>query len=358
MARTPAQVPSATPTPPDARTPDARTLVGAAAAGTTAAESPPAAPEPPSRRERRFRLRGDETVAGGLRRAARGRLADSSDALAGATGAAELADAVHETRKAIKRVRATLRLSRGALGEQTYARENAQLRAAAGRLSQARDAQVLLDTLVALEEGCAGELEPDATAGLRNRLADDLRRAIAQLGDDGDLAVVTRQALEEARGRTARWDFDTHGFAAVAPGLRRVYARGRRRIRAACDEPTPERLHDARKRVKDLWHAAELLRAAKPKRMKRLARDAHRLSSLLGDHHDLSVLYAYVEANPQLFSHMDSRAALLAVVDRRRDTLARGALKLGPRVYDRTPKRFAKDVGRGWRKRVADPAEV
>lgn len=338
--------------------PDARTLVGAGAAGTTAAQSPPPAPQPPSRRERRYRVRGDETVAAGMRRAARGRLADSSDALAGASGRDELNAAVHGTRKSIKRVRATLRLSREAIGEDTYARENAELRTIARRLSAARDAQVLIDTLTALEKRYGEELDPGATAGLRARLDDDRGRALAQLADDGDLAVVTRQALEEARARAAQWTFATHGVGAVAPGLRRVYARGRRRIRAACDEPTAERLHDARKRVKDLWHAAELLHAAHPKRMKRLARDAHALASLIGDHHDLSVLREYVGANPQLFSDMGSRAALITVLDRRRDKLQRRALKLGRRLYEQPPKRFAKAVERGWRKRVGDRAEV
>lgn len=344
--------------PESSTSPDARTLVGAAAAGATAAQAPPPAPQPPSRRQRTYRVRGDETVAEGLRRAARGRLADSSDALAGAAGHDDLDAAVHGTRKSIKRVRATLRLSRDAIGGATYSRENEDLRAIAGRLSAARDAQVLIDTLTALEERFAGELDPDASAGLRARLEDDRRRALGRLADDGDLAVVTRRALEEARARTAQWTFATHDFGAVEPGLRRVYARGRERIRAARDEPTAERLHDARKRVKDLWHAAELLRGAHPKRMKRLARDAHTLSSVLGDHHDLSVLREYVEANPQLFSDMASRATLLTVLDRRSDKLQRRALKLGRRLYEQPPKRFAKAVARGWRKRVGDPAEV
>ena len=88
------------------------------------------------------------------------------------------------------------------------------------------------------------------------------------------------------------------------------------------------------------------------------ARDAHALSSVIGDHHDLSVLRQYVEANPQLFSDMASRAALLTVLDRRRDKLQRRALKLGRRLYEQPPKRFAKAVERGWRKRVGDRAEV
>ncbi|HWI07451.1 MAG TPA: CHAD domain-containing protein [Solirubrobacteraceae bacterium] len=334
--------------------PAARTLVGAAAAGATAAGDPPPAPQPPSRSARRFRLRAGEAVADGLRRAARGQLADSSDALARATDRGELDDAVHDTRKSIKRVRATLRLSRHAIGDAAYERENAALRSIAGRLSQARDARVLIDTLADLERRFPDELPPAAVEGLHARLEDERQRAMAQLADDSDLAVTTRQALEDARARTADWDFGRQDFAAIAPGLRRVYARGRKRMRAAGDEPRAERLHDARKRVKDLWHAAELLRPAHPKRMKRLARDAHEVASLLGDHHDLSVLREYAESNPQLFTDMASRETLLRVLDRRRDELARRALKRGRRLYERPPRQFVAQVQRGWRKRVGD----
>jgi CHAD domain-containing protein len=335
--------------------PSGRTLIGAAAAGTTAADDPPSAPRPPSRRERRYRLRADEAVSDGIRRAARGRLADSSDALAGASGSDELGAAVHGTRKSIKRVRAALRLSRDAIGEDAYRRENDHLREIAGRLSAARDAQVLVETLAALERRFAGELGPQATETLRLRLQDDHRRALAAMSADGDLAATTRRALEQARAATERWSFERDGFGAVKPGLKRIYRRGRKRMRAACEEPSAENLHDARKRVKDLWHAAQLLRAAHPKRMKRLGRDAHALAGLLGDHHDLSVLRDHVEAAPQLFADMESRATLLSAIDRRRDVLQRRALKLGRRLYRRPAKRFVKDIARGWDKRVGAP---
>jgi len=56
--------------------------------------------------------------------------------------------------------------------------------------------------------------------------------------------------------------------------------------------------------------------------------------------------------HPQLFTGTAPRDALLAVLDRRRDTLRRKALKLGRRVYKRSPKRFVARVERGWHKRV------
>jgi CHAD domain-containing protein len=344
--------PAPPPSGPDAPAASSRTLIAAAATATPAADDPPPAPPPPSREEREFRLHAGETVADGIRRAARGQLADSSAALAGAADRAELGAAVHGTRKSIKRVRTALRLSRDAIGAATYERENTELRAIAGRLADARDAQVLIETLRALEQRAGDELSPQTTQRLQARLEDDHGREIAVMAADGDLALTTGLALEQARARTAQWSFGQHGFGAVKPGLLRVYRRGRRGLRAACDEPTAENLHDVRKRVKDLWHASELLHAAHPKRMKRLARDAHELSGLLGDHHDLSVLRDYAQANPQLFSDMTARETLLAALDRRSETLQHRALKLGRQLYKRPPKRFVKDVARGWDKRV------
>jgi len=331
--------------------PSARTLVGAAAAGTTAAAQPPAAPKPATRAQRTFRLRADETVADGIRRVARGQLADGADELAGVTRAG-LGEAVHATRKGIKRVRAALRLSRDAIGEDVYGRENTHLRMIAGRLAGARDARVLLETLTALEKRFEDQLPRAATAALRARLEDDHERAITALAEDGDVAARTAQALDEAQARTVQWSFERDDFGALKPGLRRIYGRGRKQLRAACKEASAESLHDCRKRVKDLWHVAQILRPAHPKRMKRLARDAHELANLLGDHHDLSVLRDYVEVHPQLFAGPAPRDALLVVVDRRRDTLRRRALKLGRRLYKRSPKRFVKTLERGWRKRV------
>lgn len=337
----------------DPSDPAGRTLIAAATTGSTAAQDPPPAPAPPDHEERAFCLRRGEPIAEGLRRAARGQLADSATGLAGVTDRDELGEAVHSSRKSIERVRATLRLSRDAIGEETYQHENAQLRTIAGRLSGARDAHVLIDTLRGLEERYPDELSPPLTERLHARLEDDHTRAISAMADDGDLAVTTRQALEDAHARTAAWSFEQDGLRAVQPGLRRAYRRGRRQLRAAREQPSAENLHDVRKRVKDLWHASELLHEAHPKRMRRLARDAHELSGLLGDHHDLSVLRDLVAANPQLFADMAARELLLAAIDRRRETLQRRALKLGRQVYKTSPKRLVKDIARGWDKRAS-----
>jgi hypothetical protein len=87
----------------------------------------------PAQEQRRFRLREGERVPGGVRRIARGQLDASIERLAGDTDE-DPGTAVHETRKSLKRLRATVRLARDELGDEAYRRENVALRDAGRRL--------------------------------------------------------------------------------------------------------------------------------------------------------------------------------------------------------------------------------
>jgi len=326
-------------------------LAGAAAAGGKLAHDRRSKPATDGS-QRIYRLRGDEHVPDGIRRIARGQLVNAHERLDGASKHT-LGEAVHDTRKRLKRLRACLRLTRDALGEETYDRENTAFRMAGRRLSGARDAQVLVETLDALTKHFADELPRAVTEKLRARLHDEHEQATAAMRDDDATIAATLGELEGARTRAAGWTLDPDGFAALKPGLRRIYRRGRKRIRAARADTTTENLHEARKRVKDLWHATQIVRPAAPKKLKKVSRRAHDVADLLGDDHDLAVLREYAETHPQCFDDESSRRALLAVLDRRRDALQRKALKRARKLYARPPKRFVASIERGWRKRAA-----
>jgi CHAD domain-containing protein len=320
----------------------ARHLADAARSFTTPARAP----------ERTYRLRTDEHVPDGIRRIARGQLHDARDELDN-TPSRRIGEAVHATRKRLKRLRACVRLARDAIGQPAYERENTTLRMAGRRISAQRDAEVLVQTLDGLSERFADELPADATAALRERLEEERKAAGASLADGNGHVAATRTAIEATLARTPTWTFEHDGFDALSPGLRRIYRRGRRAMRAAREDPTPEHLHEWRKRVKDLWYAAEIVQCARPKRLAQVARRAHKLSTLLGDHHDLHVLREYVATHPQCFAQEVHHQALLAVIDRRAVRLCEKALARGGKVYDRKPKRFVREVERGWRKRAA-----
>jgi hypothetical protein len=105
--------------------------------------------------EQAFRLYRNETIPDGIRRVAHGQLDQAHAELAGSPKR-KLASAVHDTRKSVKRLRATMRLVRAAIGEGIYRRENAAFRDTGRRLSAVRDASVLIVTLDELEKVSGG----------------------------------------------------------------------------------------------------------------------------------------------------------------------------------------------------------
>ena len=284
---------------------------------------------------RTYRLKESEPLSVGIARVARGRIDHAIDELRGKTDSTPV-EAVHEARKDMKKLRALLRLARGELGGQVYARENACFRDAARELAGARDADVMLETLDALTYLPAG----DAWA-LRKRIQADREQNGG--GDDRQIAAESALAiLKEARRRVSDWPHERDSFDALAKGLEKTYGRGRREFEVAVEDPTVEALHQWRKRVKYLWYHHTLLRSAWPAVMSVAGEEAHVLSDLLGDDHDLAVLAAWVEENA------DAGPAFSKAVDRRRGELQAEAFALGARVYAEKPKAFRNRMQRLW----------
>jgi CHAD domain-containing protein len=234
---------------------------------------------------------------------------------------------VHEARKAFKRVRAAVRLSRDELGDDVRRRENAAFRDAGRELSGARDAQVLVETL--------DKLDAEGFAGLRAVLA-------AEDAPPPDTAAV-RAAVDDARERVKTWPLNGEGSATLASGIARIQRRGRRAYRAAREDPSTEHLHDLRKRTKDLWHAAQILRPADPKRMDELAKSAHKLADLLGDDHDLATLSEVAERHRATLTPAELER-LGALIAERRGRLQRKAMRRASDLYAIKPKKLAKTV--------------
>jgi CHAD domain-containing protein len=288
-------------------------------------------PDGDARDLRRFRLRDAERVPDGLRRIACGQLDASIERLE-TPGDEGPAVAVHETRKSLKRLRATVRLARDELGDEVYRRENAAFRDAGRRLAGARDSQVLLETLDALSERYPDEAPRTQFARYRRTLGDEHAAAQRRLEEGPAIGEVLGE-LRAARARVPAWPIEREGLDALAPGLRRIYRRGRREYRAARQEPGSESLHELRKRVKDLWYAGQIVRPASPKKMRRLARRAHTLSNLIGEDHDLALL-----------GQRAGEGELAELIERRRDELQREAMRLAKRLYRKKPGKLARPL--------------
>ncbi len=293
--------------------------------------------------ERRFGLLMSESTAHGLKQIALGQLDLAIELLRGESSIAP-EKAIHETRKALKRLRALMRLLEGEIGAKRARRERAVLRDAGQRLAGARDAEVMVDTLEQLIRRHPRKLgRRRGVIELREHLRAERHAATARaLGD-----ALTREEVSEElfalRARVTKWRLaDRPADRLIRPGLEHIYRAGRTRRRAARRKSGSRAMHKWRKHVKDLRYALEALDVqdrpssllAKP------ARRADALGELLGEEHDLMVLAERVGSHEPLKRHRRTRRRLLRAIGRRRMRLRERALREGERLYERKPKRF------------------
>jgi CHAD domain-containing protein len=324
-----------------ARSPTARVVAGSALLIASALVTKHAcdrdAADMAAEGKQRYRLETGETPKQGISRVAQGELDLTIGLLEAAPNGDGDADAVHEARKALKRLRALLRVSRPALDDARYRRENVVFRDAGRELSDARDAQVLVETLDGLLERFRDELPRGTCSRLRDQLAAGAREAEAKKPASYDAVL---DSLSNARSRVSHWPLPAqNGRGSLADGFERIYRRGRRARRHAKAEPSTENLHELRKRAKDLWHAAQLLEPACPAKMKRLSKQAHHLSDLLGDDHDLAVLLEYACQHPELLRSGELEL-LQSVIGLRSRSLRRQAFAGAADLYRRKPKQM------------------
>ena len=248
---------------------------------------------------------------------------------------------IHDARKDIKKLRALLRLYRGALGAD-FARANRTLRDIGRSLAGSREAQAAVETVDKLADRYPEQAE--ALRPLRERLMVRRDRWLATEAETPAQAAARElqafaagmRGLQPARG----------GFAAIGPGLRRTYRDARRAFAAARAEPAPERFHEWRKRVKDDWYHTRLLEPVWPAAMKARRKALKALSDLLGDDHDLVVLQDLLASG-----EMDGPDADLAadLAGQRRAELQATAYGWGSRLYADKPGPYRRRLKRWWR---------
>jgi CHAD domain-containing protein len=303
----------------------------------------------------------DEPLALGLRRVALDQFAIAIDGLA-APGE-DRDGTVHEARKALKRLRALLRMVRDDIGFAVYRNENVVLRDAGRALAPVRDSWVMATSISHLQEVAPAAIPAEAFRGLHRRLLERHLRLTGEVLNDRQRMLDLGVTLRTARARFASWPVaDAVGdaaapvrhripdaFGSVGPGITRVYRRGRRAMRAAERVPAEPTFHEWRKRVKYLRYQVEALNLLWPNVLGAFEASLGELADVLGDEHDLAVLGRLVQSDRMLLPVDGERYAFLTAVARQRIALQRRAFGIGRLAYAETPPRFAARLDAYWR---------
>lgn len=303
-----------------------------------------------------FALQLDKSLRKGLRQLARQQLDEVLSTL-GNEQTNTPDEAVHEVRKAFKRLRALLRLVRPVIGDAPYHTTNRGFRDAARPLTEVRDARVLRDTLDHLTQYFAEHVQGKTFDAVRTALEANLETVRQRVLVEQQTFAHVSDAIRQARKRVKGWTDVPNRWLAISDGLEEVYRRARAARTAVAADPTVEKLHEWRKQTKYLRHQLEALRPLEPARLGALAETADRLGELLGVDHDLVVLRQWFTDNPTSCGGNSDREMLLALIASRRTELEQQALQRSEPLFADKPRTFLRRLKPSWRHRGEVPAD-
>src|SRR6266487_1307493 len=248
---------------------------------------------------------------------------------------------VHEVRKHLKKLRAAMRLAVGEVGKNQHACEDRCVRKIGRLVSDLRDAQVRLQTLVKLRDEAAKGPKDNPFPRLEELLSLERESFSAAFAGWQKQAIPQ---LERVEARLLKWPLEDLTWKQICGAVAKIYTRGQRGLAKTIDDPQPENFHAWRKRVKDLWYQLRILQPLNRVVLEEMAHDAEVLGELLGIEHDLDFLWARLKKECGDQRLAGELTQLQKLITKRGKRLRRDALELGRRFYAEPSKAFAKRI--------------
>jgi CHAD domain-containing protein len=286
-----------------------------------------------------FRLKLREPLPDGLKRVFREQIESALELCR--HPAKQRGVTVHEVRKHLKKLRAAMRLAIPEVGKNRHTREDRCVRKIGRLVSDLRDAQVRLQTLIQLRDDTAKRPEDSPFPRIEELLSLERESFSAAFAGWQKQAIPQ---LERVEARLLKWPLEGLTWKQICGAVGKIYKRGQRGLAKTIDDPEPENFHAWRKRVKDIWYQLRILQPLNRMVLTEMDRDAEVLGELLGGEHDLNFLWARLETEKGDESLRDELAQLETLIRKRGKRLRTNALELGRRFYAEPAKAFAKRI--------------
>jgi CHAD domain-containing protein len=286
-----------------------------------------------------FRLKLREPLPDGLKRVFREQIESALELCR--HPAKQRGVTVHEVRKHLKKLRAAMLLAIPEVGKNRHTREDRCVRKIGRLVSDLRDAQVRLQTLIQLRDDTAKRSEDSPFPRIEELLSLERESFSAAFAGWQKQAILQ---LERVETRLLKWPLEGSTWKQICGAVCKIYKRGQRRLATTISDPDPEKLHAWRKRVKDLWYQLRILQPLNRAVLTEIAHDADVLGELLGREHDLAFLWTRLEKESGDETLRDELAQLEKLIHKQSKRLRTNALELGRRFYAEPAKAFAKRI--------------
>lgn len=295
-----------------------------------------------------YRLKSGKLTGKALRKVS---VEQAESALEALSKEAVLPADIHESRKAVKRVRSLLKLLEPALSAGTFRDRYKGIGKAADLLAGARDLHVLEATLDKLEQRFGNDIKPVAEA-VRAMVEAEAPSSAPRLSPK-DLEHAKQIFAREAR-KLAKLHVQGEGFELIGAGLEESYRTAKKNFALAYRRPSDERFHELRKAVQWHWRHMVLLSRCWPEYFALRVEACRELAECLGDDHDLAVLLEVVRRHPD--QAVRTKAEKAARV--RQKELRGEAFAVAERLFAESPKAFARRMASYWACKAALPVRT
>ncbi|PYJ77315.1 MAG: hypothetical protein DME69_10950 [Verrucomicrobia bacterium] len=232
-------------------------------------------------------------------------------------------------------------LTVGEVGKNRHARKDRCVRETGRLVSDLRDAQVRLQTLIQLRDETAKGAGENHFPRIEELLSLERESFSAAFAGWQKQAIPK---LERVGERLSKWPLAGITWKQICGTVGKTYKRGQRGLVKTIKKPQPENFHAWRKRVKDLWYQLRILQPLNRVVLEKIAADAEVLGELLGREHDFDFLLARLAKERGDEALRDELVQLQKLIRKCGKRLCRDALELGRRFYAEPSKAFAKRI--------------
>ncbi|MCU4154885.1 CHAD domain-containing protein [Carboxylicivirga sp. A043] len=254
---------------------------------------------------------------------------------------------VHEIRKAIKRIRAILRLVRWDIGEELYQSENMRFRDLGRQLSQLRDYHVIITYLAENFEAEELRIPEENFINLINHLNSKKEAELKRLVDNQTLETI-REQMDISTSELNEFSFDYLGPHTIRQGTTNTYSQCLNKISESQLKLDDHPLHELRKRVKYLLNQMILIQEVWPEFFKNYSTSLKEASDLLGDDHNIAESVTLIDSLSEDVISRENKNSLIDSFRSEREHIHRELWPLLGKLFTEDAKCFVKRITSYW----------
>lgn len=293
-----------------------------------------------------IQLNNKEDFNAGIRRLMLAECETAIEAIEKAHTLEEKHEAVHECRKALKKVRACLRLLRFSIDD--YKAQNIFFRDLGRLVSEIRDSTSHLETLASIKDQYSSRIYVNAFDKVKADLLDYRAKLESEIFEDKDELKHIAQALRAKVNELNQRDFAVEGFEDLKPAIEKVYQRGIKGITHSSEKQSVSHFHEWRKRVKYLRYQTDIINRIWPPLLEVWEDEMHELTDLTGFLHDVYNLQQIVKKRKTQFASQQEEVLFHALLEQQQKNMKQHALLLGRKIYALNSDKFLKLLETFW----------